>query len=428
MAFAAACLIVAVPAPAQILGPLNDPLARTVGSLPDLAQNAARTAGSLESLNPQSLLQLRADRLSSLVRRNSRFLEMDEAGDPVVRGEILLVSPSPSALVVVRAAGFTVERQSDLGDLGLAVAVITVPARMSVREGLRKLRRLDPAGTYEYNHLYEASGGAGRASPAPAADGAAGGSGSGAVVGLIDTGVAGGLPVFEGVRIQQEGFAPGAPHAAAHGTATASLISGRLGAFPGAAPGASLLVADIYGTGPTGGSAESLARALAWLSGHNAPVINVSLAGPKNALVRAAVQAVSARGERIVAAVGNDGPAAPPAYPASYPEVLAVTAVDARGRVLPDAGRAAHVDFAAPGADLSAASVAGGLTAVRGTSFAAPIVAGRLALRLTTASPAGAEKAVAGLAGEAKAQGPARLYGHGVIGEDLRLAPGHTGR
>ncbi|PZU60721.1 MAG: serine protease, partial [Sphingobium sp.] len=57
---------------------------------------------------------------------------------------------------------------------------------------------------------------------------------------------------------------------------------------------------------------------------------------------------------------------------------IAVTGVDGRGRLLPEAGRAAHVDFAAPGADMMAADMAGGRDKVRGTSFAAPLVAGLL--------------------------------------------------
>src|SRR3546814_14600039 len=67
------------------------------------------------------------------------------------------------------------------------------------------------------------------------------------------------------------------------------------------------------------------------------------------------------RGVSVVAAVGNDGPAAPPAYPASYAGVIAVTGIDGRGRVLPEAGRARHVDFAAPGADMNAARTDGGI-------------------------------------------------------------------
>ena len=82
----------------------------------------------------------------------------------------------------------------------------------------------------------------------------------------------------------------------------------------------------------------------------------------------------------IVAAVGNDGPAAPPQYPASYPGVVAVTGVDARGRALPEAGKASHLDFAAPGADMAAALPGQGYAKVRGTSFAAPFATARLAI------------------------------------------------
>ena len=57
-------------------------------------------------------------------------------------------------------------------------------------------------------------------------------------------------------------------------------------------------------------------------------VVNVSLAGDNNALMALAVHRASARGTMLVAAAGNAGPNAPPAYPGALPEVIAVTAVD----------------------------------------------------------------------------------------------------
>ncbi|MBK6454031.1 MAG: hypothetical protein IPF84_16605 [Proteobacteria bacterium] len=68
------------------------------------------------------------------------------------------------------------------------------------------------------------------------------------------------------------------------------------------------------------------------------PVINVSLVGPPNVLLQRAIQMALARGHLIVAAVGNDGPSAPPLYPAAYPGVVAVTAVDRADKVLIEAG------------------------------------------------------------------------------------------
>jgi subtilisin family serine protease len=121
-----------------------------------------------------------------------------------------------------------------------------------------------------------------------------------------------------------------------------------------------------------------IVRALGWLASKHPQVINISLVGPPNKLMERAIQAVQARGIEVVAAVGNDGPAAPAQYPASYAGVISVTAVDARGHALPEAGKPAHLDFAAPGADMAAALPGQGYGRVRGTSFASPLAAARL--------------------------------------------------
>jgi subtilisin family serine protease len=132
---------------------------------------------------------------------------------------------------------------------------------------------------------------------------------------------------------------------------------------------------------------------------------------------------VVARGHVVVAAVGNDGPAAPPLYPASYPDVVGVTAVDAHQRALPEACRGKQVKFSAPGADMSAANPAQSYVAVRGTSFASPIVSGLLAEAVRAPDKAEAQRAVADLAAHAVdlgAPGPDPVYGFGLVGGDLR--------
>jgi subtilisin family serine protease len=114
--------------------------------------------------------------------------------------------------------------------------------------------------------------------------------------------------------------------------------------------------------------------------------------------------------------------AAPPLYPAAYPEVIAVTGVDARDRVLPEAGRGPHVAFAAPGADMLVAVIGSDEFApARGTSYAAPLVAGLLAL----AASSGAD-AVALLKRDAIDLGPPGrdpIYGHGLVAQALRVDP-----
>jgi hypothetical protein len=95
--------------------------------------------------------------------------------------------------------------------------------------------------------------------------------------------------------------------------------------------------------------------------------------------------------------------------------VVAVTGVDARNRVLVEAGRAGHLDYAAPGADMAAARPGGGLTAVRGTSYAVPFVAGRLAYHV------GRPRPIAALDAEAERGG--RGTGRGIVCADCRTPP-----
>ena len=156
------------------------------------------------------------------------------------------------------------------------------------------------------------------------------------------------------------------------------------------------------------------------------PVINVSLVGPRNVALEGAVRAVIARGFIVVAAVGNDGPAAAPLYPAAYPGVVGVTGVDARQKALVEACRGPQVTFAAPGADMAAALLAPSFAAVRGTSFAAPIVAGLLAARMREPDARAARQAVAELVAQAVdlgAKGVDETYGNGLVGGAVRTEP-----
>jgi len=205
---------------------------------------------------------------------------------------------------------------------------------------------------------------------------------------------------------------------------------GRATALHGAAPGATLYAADVFCGLPTGGAVDAVAEAFDWLAHERVPVINVSLVGPPNKLLGEVLTAVLARGHIVVAAVGNDGPAAAALYPAAYPGVVGVTAVDARGRILPEAERGAQVKFAAPGADMAAAGAGQGYVRVRGTSFAAPLVAGLLAVRLPAPEKSAADAAVASLAQSAQRLSqpvPNPVSGYGLVGAALRRQPALAG-
>ena len=100
----------------------------------------------------------------------------------------------------------------------------------------------------------------------------------------------------------------------------------------------------------------------------------MSLVGPEDDLVHQRVMQMSRKGVVFVAAAGNGGPGAPPAYPAAYSEVIAVTAVDARRRNYPHANRGGYIDVAAPGVGIWTALPENKEGKLSGTSFATPFV------------------------------------------------------
>lgn len=365
-----ALLLLSLPVglPAQIavppLGGTVDGIGSTVNGVLQPVREVVRSAGQLA--------QDRTMRLAQFVARNSRLVEYDAAKQPARRGELLIVNPQPADLAVAEQDGFSLIEQGTIEGVDLAYARLAVPVRVPLAKAERDLRRLLPRAEITADLIHFPSGTAGTAVAAPAGRAPLP---RGGTVGVIDGGVAAG-------QVTQSGFAAGAPRANAHAQAIRSLLSG--------AGSARLYFADVYGTDPAGGNALAIARALGWMVQQQVPVVSISLVGPANPLVERAVAGARLRGVVVVAAVGNDGAAAPPAYPASYTGVIAVTGVDKRGRALFEAGRATHLDYAAPGADMTAIGLDGRRTTLRGTSFAAPLVAARLAaLRATgTASPA----------------------------------------
>lgn len=398
--------------------PVAGPILQNILGQPGAQQAIAPTLDSVSGLTEgiansgaPSLLELRRLRLQELIRSNRSTVESDGSGLPVRRGILAVVNPDSAGLQRALSAGFRIVRQDNDPELGMRIVSLAVPNGMNARDGLKRLQKVSPQLQADFDHLFEPAGGS--LAPIAGALAAAEGAGGRRVIGMIDGGVAS-HPSLAGKTIEQNGFA-GSPQPTGHGTAVASLLVGTQGPFRGAATGAQLFVADVYGGNRAAGSATSIVRALGWLSSKRPQVINISLVGPSNRLVQRAIQIVQSRGIEVVAAVGNDGPAAPPQYPASYPGVVAVTAVDAKGRALPEAGKPTHLDFAAPGADMAAALPGNGYTKVRGTSFAAPLAAARLAL---AGSPAR-------LANEA-APGKGRV-GRGIVCGACRIDPKAVG-
>jgi subtilisin family serine protease len=178
-----------------------------------------------------------------------------------------------------------------------------------------------------------------------------------------------------------------------HGTEVAGVIGARrngLGIVGVAAE--SRLVALQACTPKQPGASEStctahrVARGVDASVRHRARVANVSVGGPSNRVVNRIVAAVLARGIAVVAAAGNNGPDGPRLYPAALPGVLAVGATGPGGEVYARSNMRAHVAVLAPGVDLLTTRPENRYVFATGTSYAAAVVTGAMAL-LMQATP-----------------------------------------
>ncbi|CDO34270.1 S8 family serine peptidase [Novosphingobium sp. KN65.2] len=364
----AVLLLDAGPARAQLGLPLpGDPLGTLGQVTQDLGDRARDALDPVRDVvrSARSLARERVQRLTRFARNNSDTVELDDTGAPARRGEVLLVDPGDTDIALVGSEGYGVIEQGTIEGLDLTYARLSVPEGRALDKAIRSLRKLLPGREITADQIHFPSN---SASSVVGSSAVGAGLPRGGTVGVIDGGIAGSDRLAG-----QRGFAEGAPRASEHASAIASLLAG--------AGTARLYGADVYGADPAGGNALAIAKAIGWMRQNAVPVVSISLVGPKNALLARAIAAARAHGMVVVAAVGNDGAAAPPAYPASYPGVIAVTGVDGKGRVLIEAGKALHLDYAAPGADMSALVPGKGRMALRGTSFAAPLAAARIAAR-----------------------------------------------
>ncbi|WP_421990719.1 S8 family serine peptidase [Qipengyuania sp.] len=344
--------------------------------------------------------ELARDRLRNidrLVRRHRDSIALDARGEPARRGELLLLDAEAGQLAQAGAAGFAVLETVSVPELGMSVTRLRVPSGLNLGEAERALSLALPSATIAPDNLHFQSGDTGSV---PLAFAAAGSGTRGAAVGMIDGAPGRAVPVAA-----TRGFAQGAPYPSNHGSAVASLLASQ--------HSGPIRVADVYGTDKAGGNALAIARGLGWLVGEGSRVVTISLVGPKNPVLERAIAGARKRGVVVVAAVGNDGPAAPPAYPASYNGVVAVTAVDGKRRALLEAGRALHLDYAAPGADIRGLNAKGKRIKLRGTSFATPLVAARLARAIGAGR--NWRTALDGEAEDLGKKGADPVYGRGLV-------------
>jgi Subtilase family len=338
--------------------------------------------------------------------------------DRAVRHELVVAEDAARLTKFAQARGFRILGSEKLGALGLDVTRLQAPEGVSADDAKAMIAAAFPKAVVDVNHLYRPQA----SLTLPATDypmkavhwlPTLQACGAALRLGLIDTAIVWSTPILEGVQGKAADFLDQGMRAAPpqHGTDIATLLVGQRGF--GLMPSAALYSASIFGLDSDNrpvASATSFAAALNWLASNDVSTINVSLSGPPDRLMELAVARAQQLGLHLVAAVGNDGTTDVLRYPAAYPGVVGVTAVDQKGEALAASNRGSFVALAAPGVDIwIPAQPTGGDQLVTGTSFAAPYV---------TAALAAFGNDVGRMLAEARdlgAPGVDPIYGHGLV-------------
>ena len=290
--------------------------------------------------------------------------------------------------------GFAVLEVTQLRELEMAIYRVAIPRGTKVPEARKLLASRFPGVAIDAHRVFETQGvkeyKKQTARPIAGWPAASVSCGAGIRIGQIDSPVDTSHPALKGQRIEFRSFHKESrkPGPADHGTAVAAMLVGKP-AWGGLLPGAELMAANMFEVNEAGkviGSGMGLLRAIDWMAQKGVQVVNLSVAGGDNKVVRKAFQKAQEKGLILVAAAGNWGSAKRPAYPAAYRDVIAVTALDQKRRIYKKANSGAYIDFAAPGVRIYAAVPRGGRV-MSGTSFATPYIAVLLAMHIEAGAP-----------------------------------------
>jgi hypothetical protein len=290
---------------------------------------------------------------------------------------------------IARAHGLAFVDGWPMPAIGVDCFIMAVPDNRSTAAAAEELSLDSKVAWAEPVQLYAAQGGASPNDPLYPAQPAARAwqladlhriaTGRGIKVAVIDSGIQANHPDLAGQLLVNRNFVAGQSESAEdHGTGVAGVIAAKSDngiGIAGVAPGARLL--GLRACWQQRGNAEtticdglSLAKALYFAIEQKADVINLSLSGPDDRLLRTLVEAAIGRGAVVVSAYDARKPGG--GFPASAPGVIAVS-----DRFLaPSSGKV----YTAPGRDVPTTQPGGRWFLVNGSSFSAAHVSGLAAL------------------------------------------------
>jgi len=208
------------------------------------------------------------------------------------------------------------------------------------------------------------------------------------IVAVVDTGVYLGHEDFQGKLVKGYNVLTDTNDAMddnGHGSHVAGIISASTNNTIGIA-GLSWnnKIMPIKAIGADGtGSSFDIAKGIRWAADNGARVINMSVGNyHPSGILHESIRYASNKGVVLVAASGNDN-TDQPSFPAAYPEVISVAAVDQNAMRADFSNYGHYIDVAAPGVDIPSTYIYDEYAALSGTSMACPHVAGLAGLILS---------------------------------------------
>jgi hypothetical protein len=349
------------------------------------------------------------------------------------RSELIVAGLTPTDISTLQGQGFNIRVTRTSETLGQTVSRVDPPAGLGATKALERIEAVAPGSTAARNDVFQ------RSAIGPyKAMGEACGAGCEAfvmtgwkssylqcelpeVIGVIDTGVDPAHPSLTGANVELASVRrpDRRPSDPAHGTGVVSLLVGQPGSdVVGVLPKAKIIAVDAFHRSGKSDATDAfdLVAALDLLAERDVRIVNLSLAGPQNAVLADAVAKYVDRGATLIAAAGPSSDKSG-GYPAKYPGVIAVAAIDGEMRPSRLSARGTHIAYAGPGVGMTVASPGGKARLATGTSFAAPIVSAAFA---SAKSDAGGDslktvQTVQNLAKDLGAPGRDPVYGWGLV-------------
>lgn len=354
--------------------------------LAELDKAALKTLNPLQEL-PKNLAIVDSSGITVLIEQEV------ENGWRAVANEWLLIIEEPE-LKQLKKIGAKIVNTTRLKHLNMVVVVFKVPNEMNSRKALEKQLPESWASQLGRNHIYEANTQQAtdkENNHAKEKDVKKAACEKSVSIGVIDTAIEIKHSALKNATIETQDFMQSTVlKPTAHGTAVAGLLVGDQDRLKPLLPKAVLYSASVFYSRnqySQGATLVNLVRALDWMVANKVRVVNMSLTGPDNPILKKGIDNTAAQGVIIVAAVGNEGPASRPLFPAAYAQVIGTTAVDRKQQIYRWANQGEQIDFAAPGVSVITSRANNQIGHETGTSMAAPVVSAFVSCNISGDTP-----------------------------------------